>query len=69
MASDDDFNELSGRLAATETVLIGLFQDFLRRSHDPRATANAMIAEWTTNISALAGKPVRFATAYENESI
>jgi hypothetical protein len=63
---EDDFNELSGKLAAAETVLIGLVQDFLRRASDPHAAADAMIADWA-NAPVVTGRPAGFATAYKDE--
>jgi hypothetical protein len=66
VVSEDDLNVLSGKLAAAETVLTGLVQDFLRRTSDPHASAEAMIAVWTQN-APLAGQPPSFVAAYNDE--
>jgi hypothetical protein len=66
MALEDDLNTLSGKLAATETILTGLLQDFLRRTADPHAAADDLIASWADS-GALAGKPKAFVQAYKQQ--
>jgi hypothetical protein len=66
MALEDDLNALSGKLSAAETILTGLLQDFLRRTADPHAAADDLIANWA-NSSALVGKPKAFVEAYKHQ--